>query len=830
MARAADGEGAARGGPLMKQREDRVTDERGATSPAIRRLRYAAAEPEASRNAALRSLAKLQEADFPVLPTYVLPPPPESLQERVRGKLENKPGTAATKGELQAALEGLEPDRETRELLSNAWRDLRGELTSDYFLIRLLPPSSRLASRLRNYNSTVLSGDVQQFIASVMRLWVLAILAMRGSGAGGAHLRLAVQLLATPEARGRVISRALQDELWILFRRGASAEELEGEEPYDEIVRVCRKTWTTLEHFCNGPEREQGEAAYLVSMVKRVTGLAIQLETWAANPCDVLFCWSHESVSVIELQRRAFFPLSKRRRRRSAGKTGKWSSMLFAEGWPGPLTPLTASLLHRHGEPALRLALRSVGSSIGDDTALLRLRRQRLVVDWTSVAESLARLPMFSPDALTRHLGLSGEEAQVLRRACAGRGYVRRWLRAPWAAGRITHTHLRFESRVWGFSQTLDYELERLQEVDLRVLPAKALADISADLEGMFAAVLRLWALALVHTLLAAAFFDSLSEADEERAASDYLRVPTPTSELMRSVEATRRIAQAVGNDALSEQSALATLKKKGGYFSYDSLELSRPRWRDAPQAVRNLVHCLAQEPNGPIKMRSAASGLSSWALKPVHRGASALIGSTCGRYQDIVVQTSRLMSVIRDLALEASRRLMLSASAVGSDGAFYLSPSELRRALVEPPQDLSALITLRRDVHLRLVGHAQHRPPVGVAGQAEIRRLHGLGASPGVVKGRLKFVAYPSDMQRVEADDILCAQRWHVGWCEALLPYKAAVFERGGPWSTAAVVARTYGIPCITGLGDALGRVPQGALVEVDGSAGRLTLLATER
>ncbi|MDV7101230.1 PEP-utilizing enzyme [Gordonia amicalis] len=47
-----------------------------------------------------------------------------------------------------------------------------------------------------------------------------------------------------------------------------------------------------------------------------------------------------------------------------------------------------------------------------------------------------------------------------------------------------------------------------------------------------------------------------------------------------------------------------------------------------------------------------------------------------------------------------------------------------------------------------------------------------------------------------------------------------------GGVMSHAAVVAREFGVACVVDTQVAASRIPDGALVEVDGSAGTITVL----
>lgn len=53
-----------------------------------------------------------------------------------------------------------------------------------------------------------------------------------------------------------------------------------------------------------------------------------------------------------------------------------------------------------------------------------------------------------------------------------------------------------------------------------------------------------------------------------------------------------------------------------------------------------------------------------------------------------------------------------------------------------------------------------------------------------------------------------------------------AVVTDIGGVMSHAAVVAREFDVPCVVDTQVAASRIPDGALVEVDGTAGTVTVL----
>lgn len=103
---------------------------------------------------------------------------------------------------------------------------------------------------------------------------------------------------------------------------------------------------------------------------------------------------------------------------------------------------------------------------------------------------------------------------------------------------------------------------------------------------------------------------------------------------------------------------------------------------------------------------------------------------------------------------------------------------------------------------------------------------LHGLGSSGGVVRGIARVVADPTDFADPSDDMILIARETDPGWLFLMLSARGIVVERGTLLSHTAISGRKFGIPTIVALPHATTRIPDGALVEMDGAAGTVTIL----
>ena len=92
--------------------------------------------------------------------------------------------------------------------------------------------------------------------------------------------------------------------------------------------------------------------------------------------------------------------------------------------------------------------------------------------------------------------------------------------------------------------------------------------------------------------------------------------------------------------------------------------------------------------------------------------------------------------------------------------------------------------------------------------------------------EGRARVVLHPGDPCALEPGDVLIAPITDPAWTPLFVPAVAVVVNVGAVVSHAIIVSRELGIPCVVSVTDATKRIPDGALVRVDGSTGTVTVL----
>ena len=113
----------------------------------------------------------------------------------------------------------------------------------------------------------------------------------------------------------------------------------------------------------------------------------------------------------------------------------------------------------------------------------------------------------------------------------------------------------------------------------------------------------------------------------------------------------------------------------------------------------------------------------------------------------------------------------------------------------------------------------------VEIPSELKARQIVGQPAGPGIAKGKARVILTSSDLLNFKSGEILV--------CDAvepsmtfLVPLSAGIIERrGGMLIHGAIIAREYGIPCVTGIPEATSQIHTGDQVTVDGYLGIVTI-----
>jgi len=103
---------------------------------------------------------------------------------------------------------------------------------------------------------------------------------------------------------------------------------------------------------------------------------------------------------------------------------------------------------------------------------------------------------------------------------------------------------------------------------------------------------------------------------------------------------------------------------------------------------------------------------------------------------------------------------------------------------------------------------------------------LKGGAGSGGVATGRARVILDAADPVGLEPGEVLIAPQTDPSWVPLFIPAEAVIVNVGAMGSHAMIVSRELGIPCVVAVPNATRRIPDGALVQVDGTTGTVTVL----
>lgn len=196
---------------------------------------------------------------------------------------------------------------------------------------------------------------------------------------------------------------------------------------------------------------------------------------------------------------------------------------------------------------------------------------------------------------------------------------------------------------------------------------------------------------------------------------------------------------------------------------------------------------------------------------------------------EDILyIDRNRVREVLFDYA---------SAWAVGTEpiGPSYWPAEIARRAKIinalaqnrpapafnEPPAEINEPFT----VMLWGITTEQVQQWLGADGGNK-NELKGMAASGGVVEGKARVIFSPDQLGELVQGEILVAPVTAPSWGPVFGKISATVTDIGGMMSHAAIVCREYGLPAVTGTGNASTTIKTGMTLRVDGTNGTVEII----
>lgn len=516
-----------------------------------------------------------------------------------------------------------------------------------------------------------------------------------------------------------------------------------------------------------------------------------------------------------------------------SGPATAWTTTNAAEALPGVMTPLAFTAWFPPLERGIRAAFHTLGvlradevdvpPSVDDRTSAIFFGR------YAANLETLRRFSDLTPgtsgDDFERQLfGTVRPEARSYR---SKRRYPVVALKAPLLVARLPRwvAATATEIDAWWRSTTAPGRDTR---------PAMArFAEGQATLERA------------LHVHMAATF---LSQGLSQQLGVLAAAAGKPELELRLStgysLEETRLVAHLyrVAHDGAPLAEFLATY----GFHGPAEGELSSHSWRERPEIVEGLVAKYRESRRGdPLEKEAAQARLRAAAeqelladLAAARRPGARILLRLARRYVPLreITKATFLRSLdgIRAAARARGHELVEAGKLADVEDVFYLTAEELADPV---PGNARELVEGRRRLRKEYEGCTVPKLWVGnpepvplsdaAVGEDRVSGLAGIGASAGVVEGRVRVITDALDCCELEPGEILVCHTTDPSWASAFHLVAAVVIDVGSIASHGAIVSREFGIPCVINTGDGTAALRTGDVVRVDGTAGTVTVLA---
>lgn len=193
------------------------------------------------------------------------------------------------------------------------------------------------------------------------------------------------------------------------------------------------------------------------------------------------------------------------------------------------------------------------------------------------------------------------------------------------------------------------------------------------------------------------------------------------------------------------------------------------------------------------------------------------------------------LIGQLHDLAMDLGAEFVGQGRLATADEIFDLHLEEIAQAQSDAEFSLIAareknLVPYRRVAHIKnWPTNIDSRGKIHFHEQKETANgLMGEAISRGIVRGRAKVLSFPYE-KPIEPGEILVTHATEPAWTPIFINAAGVVLEIGGILQHGAIIAREYGIPCVSGIREATRMIQDGDLLEVDGTNGSVRIISEQ-
>jgi len=299
-------------------------------------------------------------------------------------------------------------------------------------------------------------------------------------------------------------------------------------------------------------------------------------------------------------------------------------------------------------------------------------------------------------------------------------------------------------------------------------------------------------------------------------------------------------------NDKVFSDEFLAAYKEfidKFGCRTVREIDIATPRSSDDPGALFDRIKQIDLDENHILTVKKRKEDAYNCLLeKATHKGKSSnfkyyanLVQKLGGYREHPKFVFAFVLASLRRRVLQLADRFVAEGRLKSALSIFDLHIDEITKAESDRNFNLMACVDKHTDPYKK-VAHVRDWP-VMLDSRGKILRgpredvkdgIGGDAISPGLATGRAKVLSSPYE-KPLQVGEILVAKCTEPSWTPIFLNASGVVLEVGGTLQHGAIIAREYGIPCVSGIEQATAMIRDGQLIEVDGTNGIIKILSEE-
>ena len=242
------------------------------------------------------------------------------------------------------------------------------------------------------------------------------------------------------------------------------------------------------------------------------------------------------------------------------------------------------------------------------------------------------------------------------------------------------------------------------------------------------------------------------------------------------------------------------------------------------------LLHISERKLKAMTKMRAVAAEKKR-KLKAFNKAVD-VINMTYGLRETPKFLVVIMNGALRKIALEIADQFVAQGRLDNRDQIFHLHKEQIAQA--QKDKSLKLLPLIEENLEPYKLMEKVRQFPNFIDSRGKIYRnvvkagegdLVGMAVSNGVVIGKAKVLATPYE-KPLEPGEILVTVATEPAWTPVFTNASGVVLEIGGGLQHGAIIAREYGLPCVSGLPGVTKIIKDGDLLEVDGTNGIVKIL----